>query len=78
MKEQTAEYDHKVALGEKVYTILGEGDVKQRALSKDMQEALELYEKENNDFDLYKDTALYPWQEDLIKHINNKSYREVY
>ena len=43
-----------------------------------MQEALELYEKENNDFDLYKDTALYPWQQELIKHINNKSEREVY
>ena len=43
-----------------------------------MQKALELYEMENNDFDLYKDTALYPWQQELIKHINNKSEREVY
>ena len=40
--EQTAEYNRKVALGEKVYKILGKGDVKQRALSKDIQEALEL------------------------------------
>ena len=71
LEEQTVEYDRKVDLGEKVYKILCEGDVKQRALSKDMQEALELYEMENNDFDLYKDTALYPWQEDLMKHINN-------
>ena len=76
--EQTAEYDRKVALGEKVYNILGEGDVKQRALSKDMQEALELYEKENNDYDLYKDTALYPWQQELMKHINNKYDTELY
>ena len=50
--EQTAEYDRKVALGEKVYKILGKGEVKQGALPKDMQEALELYEKENNDFNL--------------------------
>ena len=76
--EQTAEYDRKVALGEKVYKILGKGEVKQGALPKDMQEALELYEKENNDFDLYKDTALYPWQQECMKHINNKSDREVY
>ena len=51
LEEQTVEYDRKVDLGEKVYKILCEGDVKQRALSKDMQEALELYEMENNDFD---------------------------
>ena len=76
--EQTAEYDRKVALGEKVYKILGKGEVKQGALPKDMQEALELYEKENNDFDLYKDTALYPWQQECMKYINNKSDREVY
>ena len=75
--ERTDEYIRKVALGEQVYKILGEGEVKQGALPKDMQEALELYEKENNDFDLYKDTALYPWQQECMKHINNKSDREV-
>jgi len=76
--ERTYKYNGKVALGEQVYKILGEGEVKQEALPKDMQEALELYEKENNDFDLYKDTALYPWQQECMKHINNKSDREVY
>ena len=50
--ERTYEYNRKVALGEQVYKILGEGEVKQGALPKDMQEALELYEKENNDFNL--------------------------
>ena len=50
--ERTDEYNRKVALGEQVYKILGEGEVKQGALPKDMQEALELYEKENNDFKL--------------------------
>ena len=44
--ERTDEYNRKVALGEQVYKILGEGEVKQGALPKDMQEALELYEKE--------------------------------
>ena len=50
--ERTDEYNRKVALGEQVYKILGEGEVKQGALPKDMQEALELYEKENNYFNL--------------------------
>ena len=50
--ERTYKYNGKVALGEQVYKILGEGEVKQEALPKDMQEALELYEKENNDLDL--------------------------
>ena len=54
LEEQTVEYDRKVDLGEKVYKILGRGKVKQAALSKDMQKALELYEMENKDFDLYK------------------------
>ena len=78
LEEQTVEYDRKVDLGEKVYKILGRGKVKQAALSRDMQKALELYEMENNDFDLYKDTALYPWQQECMKYINNKSDREVY
>ena len=43
LKERTAEYKRKVALGEKVYKILGKGKVKQGALSKDMKEDLEIY-----------------------------------
>merc|ERR1712030_211988 len=40
LKEQTTEYKRKLCLGEKVYKILGEGEVMQGALLKDMQEAL--------------------------------------
>ena len=43
LEEQTVEYDRKVDLGEKVYKILGRGEVKQAALSKDMHGALCLY-----------------------------------
>ena len=50
--ERTHKHYRTLALGEQVYKILGEGEVKQGALPKDMQEALELYEKENNDFNL--------------------------
>ena len=77
MEEQTAEYDRKLALGKAVDTILGEGEVKQSALSKDLQEALDLYRNEDEDYDLYKDTELYKWQQELLEKINKKSHREV-
>ena len=76
LKEQTAEHDRILALGKGVDTILGEGEVKQTALSKDLQNALELYRNEDEDYDLYKDTVLYPWQEELLKHMN-PTHRQV-
>ena len=74
LKEQTAEHDRILALGKGVDTILGEGEVKQTALSKDLQNALELYRNEDEDYDLYKDTVLYPWQEELMKHMTDKLF----
>ena len=41
-----------------------------------MQNALELYRNEDEDYDLYKDTVLYPWQEELLKHMN-PTHRQV-
>ena len=76
MEEQTAEHDRILALGKGVDTILGEGKVKQTALSKDLQNALEVYRNEDEDYDLYKDTVLYPWQEELMKHMN-PTHRQV-
>ena len=76
MEEETAEYDRKINLGKRVEEILGEGKTKQAALSKDLQEALDLYRNEYDDFDLYKDTVLYPWQESLLKYMK-PSDREV-
>ena len=76
VKEQTVEHDRKIALGKGVHTILGEGEGKQTALSKDLQEALELYRNEDEDYDLYNNTVLYPWQEELLKHMN-PTHRQV-
>ena len=41
-----------------------------------MQEALELYRNEDEDYDLYKNTVLYPWQEELMKHMK-PTHRQV-
>merc|ERR1712215_178802 len=78
MKEETDEFDMKIALGEAIEHILGKGEVKQAALSKDKQEALELYRNEDDDFYRYKDTVLYPWQQELLGKINEKSDRQVF
>ena len=76
MKKETDEHDRKLALGEAIEKILHEGEVKQAALSKDKQEALELFRNEDDEYDLYKDTVLYPWQQELVKHMN-PTYRQV-
>ena len=42
-------HDRKLALGEAIEKILHKGEVKQAALSKDKQEALELYRNEDSE-----------------------------
>ena len=76
MKEETDKFDRKISLGESIENILYKDEVKQAALSKDKQEALELYRNEDDEYDLYKDTVLYPWQESLLKYMK-PSDREV-
>ena len=76
MEEETAEYDRKINLGKRVKESLGEGKTKQAVLSKDLKEALDIYRNDYDDFDLYKDTVLYPWQESFLKYMK-PSDREV-
>ena len=45
MKEETDEYERKIAFGEAIEKILHEGEAKEAALSKDKKEALELYRR---------------------------------
>ena len=78
LKEETSEYNRKIDLGKAIEKILEKGEVKQAALSKDMQEALELYRNDYDDFDLYKDTVLHPWQQELLEKINEKSDRQIF
>ena len=76
MKKETDEHDRKLALGEAIEKILHKGEAKQAALYKDKQEVLELYRNEDDKYDLYNDTVSYPWQEELMKHMN-PTYRQV-
>ena len=43
LDEITVEYDHKIALGKRVYKIIERGKLRECALPKDMQNALNLY-----------------------------------
>ena len=57
---------------------LRKGEVKRATISKDKQEALELYRNEDDEYDLYKDTVLYPWQEELMKHMNPTDRQDIW
>ena len=61
MIEQTIDYRQKIALGETVFKILGEGEVEEGVLVKDMKEALDLYIKQGEDLVLMN-AVLKPWQ----------------
>ena len=45
LEEITVEYDRKIALGKRVYKILEREKVKECALPKDLQEALDIYRR---------------------------------
>ena len=74
--EQTFNYKQKIALGENVYKILGEGEVEEGALAKDMKDALDLYMKQGKDLN-YMDVDLKPWQRALMEEVNTPSDRHV-
>ena len=69
MEKENDEYNRIIAFGEAIEKVLRKGKVKQASLSKDKKEALEAYRKEDDQFDVYKDAVLYPWQEELMKHM---------
>ena len=69
MEKENDEYNYKLAFGEAIEKVLREGKVNQASLSKDKKEALEAYRKEDDQFDVYKDAVLYPWQQELMKHM---------
>ena len=69
MEKENDEYNRTIAFGEAIEKVLRKGKVKQASLSKDKKEALEAYRKEDDQFDVYKDAVLYPWQEELMKHM---------
>ena len=73
---QTKEYKHKIALGENVYKILGEGETEEGALATDLKHALDLYMKQGNILN-YMDVDLKPWQRALMEEVNSPTDRHI-
>ena len=69
-------HEEKFNLGSKIYQILGEDNIKQDSLRPVYKEALDLFIKQKQYID-QENMILRPWQEDLMKHIEKATYREV-
>ena len=63
------EYQRNLALGEKIYKMVGEGIVSFQALSNDMKDAVETYTQHQEDFRDVGNVELKPWQDELMKYI---------
>ena len=62
------EYKMKIELGREVYIYIEEAKIMQESLSKERQDALDLYIKQKERLD-QGTTKLRPWQDDLLKYM---------
>ena len=70
------EYEEKITLGENVYMILGEGEVPEDSLPKEMKEALDIYMKQAQELH-HNNVELKPWQKELLEYIDNPTQRQI-
>ena len=70
------EYEEKIALGENVYMILGEGEGSEDSLPKEMKEALDIYMKQAQELH-HNNVELKPWQKELLEYIDNPTQRQI-
>ena len=70
--EKTEEFKELIEKGKEVYGILGKGEVPEKALPKDMKEALNLYVMQGNNL-IGENAELKPWQSELMKIIKRSS-----
>ena len=77
MVKDNNEYKRKIKLGRKVYKILGRTDIEQGSLALDMKEALDTYMEHQEDFRDMGNVELKPWQESLLKFVQQPHDREI-
>ena len=70
------EYNRKIFLGKKLYKILGEGNIQEASLARDMKQALDLYMTDAHDMEL-DDVELKPWQKELFEQITKPTDRKI-
>ena len=74
--EKTNEYKAKITLGENVYLILGEGEVPEDSLPREMKEALDIYMKQAQEL-YYNNVELKPWQKELLEYMDHPTQRQI-
>ena len=70
------EYEEKITLGENVYMILGEGEVPEDSLPREMKEALDIYMKQAQEL-YYNNVELKPWQKELLEYMDHPTQRQI-
>ena len=70
------EYEEKITLGENVYMILGEGEVPEDSLPREMKEALDIYMKQAQEL-YYNNVELKPWQTELLEYMDHPTQRQI-
>ena len=70
------EYEEKITLGENVYMILGEGEVPEDSLPKEMKEALDIYKKQAQEL-YHNNVELKPWQTELLEYMDHPTQRQI-
>ena len=70
------EYEEKITLGENVYMILGEGEVPEDSLPKEMKEALDIYKKQAQEL-FHNNVELKPWQKELLEYMDHPTQRQI-
>ena len=71
-------YDEKIKLGENIFNVLMETNTKEDSLSRRHKEAFDLYQSKKLALNVDDDIKLFPWQNELLNVVQNKTYREVF
>ena len=76
MVEENQQYIAKIELGRMIASIIDEENIYEQSLSKEKQEALLLFRRQQPQFDIL-DVELRPWQKDAMKYFESPTERQV-
>ena len=76
MEEENQQYNAKIELGRMIGSIIDEGNICEQSLSKEKQEALLLFRRQQPQLDI-SDVELRPWQQDAMKYFESPTERQV-
>ena len=71
------EYQEKLVQGKKIYQMVGEGIAPYQALPSEMKEAVDAFMENHENFRKVGNVELKPWQESLLKYVQQPHDREI-